>query len=166
VVTQHHDRENGPWLSRHHDLSPPPPRHGDLGFGLGSSPPHLPIRFSSVLCRLWTSRCTPAPARRVRRRGGEGRCGDKMLRVEPFGTGGGELLAGEQATSTSFGGGRGRSARDPARDSDARRQAVQRVCSLSARPLGTGHPVDSRGGGGFFKMTNKTTGLTDALYMP
>jgi hypothetical protein len=88
-----------------------------------------------------------------------------MLRVEPFGTGGGELLAGEQATSTSFGGGRGRSARDPARDSDARRQAVQRVCSLSARPLGTGHPVDSRGGG-FCKMTSTPTGLTDALYMP
>jgi hypothetical protein len=58
AVTQHHNRENGSWLSRHHDLPLSPPRHGNLGFGLGPSPPHLPICFSSVLCRLWTSRCT------------------------------------------------------------------------------------------------------------
>jgi hypothetical protein len=148
VVTQHHDRENGPWLSHHHDLPPPPPRHGDLGFGLGSPPPHLPIRFSSELCQPWTSRCTPVPARRVRRRGGEGRCGDKMRRVGPFGTGGGELLAGDEASFASLAGEQGdrgkfwrgegeerAGARDPARGGEVRRRVVQRVCSASVHRL-------------------------------
>jgi hypothetical protein len=114
VVTQHHDPENGPWLSRCHDL-PPPPRRRDVGFGMGPSPLHLMpkvlIHYSSVPRRPRTSLRTQL---RREERGIEKGKSDAARGA--LGARGGDLLAGEDesfGTLESFGG-EGGGARDPA----------------------------------------------------